>query len=314
MLYDLHVHSDLPVLGSSFRRWVHGLNFDQETGFFIVTFYDIPFPSRKAGYRRLLGSIESFVREHLDDIHIGRGKRVRKFAISIESARLIPGPEAIEKLYQLGVRSIQPLHFFDNQYGHSCGEGLWPVSAQGLTRRGQEFLKEMDRYGMILDFAHMNAPTMADALAAYSGPVMCSHTGLFSLKKNERNLREEIAREIFKRKGVIGVMPWRAVLAKPHWSANQWQDRYAEVLTRLIELGGERGVCIGSDRGAPLWIPRWFYRKNGLQGLREALIRQGYSEKVWTQICFTNAMEFLTKVLGGSGLPILPHNVTSTGL
>ncbi len=310
-LYDIHVHEKIPFSGSLFARWFHGLKLNHDPGFFVVSFYGTPIPTIRSGYRRMVWAIENFVRHHLEEIHTGRGKAPRRFAISLESARLIPGPEDIARLYQLGVRVIQPMHFLDSRYGHSCREGLWPPSKKGLTPKGVELMREMDRNKMILDLAHMNRATMEDSLKEYAGPVICSHTGLFSHRSTERNIHDEIAQEIFHRGGLVGLTPWRALHSKPHLTAKQWLRRYAETLQTLLRLGGEKGLCIGTDRGAPLWIPKWFFRKKGLDEIRQSLLETGVSVSFWNRFLYQNASDFLSKTIGPSGLPIPSGSVKS---
>ncbi len=305
---DIHVHPELPFLGTSFHRIIHEFSWETHLGLSVVAFYEHPFPTRAWAFRRLLRRIDSFVERYGKEIHTGPtdDPQPKKYILSIESLRILPSPRELAILWEKGIRVLQPMHFFDNRYGHSCGEDLVPVSKKGLTEYGVELLQEADRMGFIIDLAHMNGPTMWDTLNEVRRPVICSHTGVQSLVGSQRNIPAKVAKEVLRRGGLIGVMPWRHLHRGPITNLDEWTARYAETIMELSSLGGfNGGICIGSDRGAPIFIHPKFYLFNQVKTLREQLFAKDIDgEARWHEFLFENAHRYFLKHIGPCRLPI----------
>lgn len=216
--------------------------------------------------------------------------------LAVESMRCLRDPGDVRRLRDLGVRSLQPIHFLDTAWGGSSREGLLPSSRTGVTGLGREMLAEMAALGLILDLAHMSVPNAEQCLAAYPGPVMCSHSGLFSIRSTARNITPELAREVFRRGGLVGVTCWRHLLGKAaHPSA--WTRSYCETATALADLHPGARVAIGSDRGAPINAPAWFYASGNLTEMDRILSSMGWTPGRIRGFLSGNALDFLSSAL-----------------
>ena len=277
-MIDIHVHNRLPFLGGAVGAAFH--NFSLKPGkeggnVFGVAFYEPPFPLRKSARRSLFARIGEFREKRggniiynaddLDNFISSRSKAgasAPAFILGVESLRPVAALEDIEKLMGQGVRFLQPAHFLDNRFARSYRMGIFRPSSKGLTALGLELLTEMERLGLIIDITHMNVAGMNDVLKQFTGPITCSHTGLQDVRDTIRNIPGDIAAEIFKRGGLVGVTPWKWLLEKFRPTGLRlWNLAFCKTVIAFLDLGGRKGVAIGSDRGAPLNINREFFQK-----------------------------------------------------
>lgn len=75
----------------------------------------------------------------------------------------------------------------------------------GVTAYGREFLAECEKLGVAIDLSHASFNTMQDVLTYFSGPVFASHSNFYSVTKHRRNLPDDVAGEIRRRGGFIGL-------------------------------------------------------------------------------------------------------------
>jgi microsomal dipeptidase-like Zn-dependent dipeptidase len=313
-MIDIHVHPFIPVLRGLCGTWLHhfDLNAKQEgNNIFCVSFYELCIPSRKWANRRLFDHIESFVKQnqpnivgtvkgltHFTGSFLKGGDGKNSYILGIESLRPITNLDQLEQLKTLGVRYLQPVHFWDNDFAHSYRMGIFKPSEKGLNDFGRELLGEMERLDLIMDITHMNVASMEDVLSRFSGPIMCSHTGLGDVKATTRNISRDVAVELFKRKGLVGVTPWRKLLGKASsFDLHSWAQAFCRTVLSFVKLGGEKGIAVGSDRGAPLYIHPNFFTEGNLKRIRETLLAEGLTDIFFEDLLEGNALDFFKRAL-----------------
>jgi membrane dipeptidase len=158
----------------------------------------------------------------------------------------------------LGVRIVQPTYNTRNLMGDGCME----KADGGLSKKGYDFIGEMNRLNLLLDLSHAGPRTIAEGIAASKAPMAITHTGCRALVDLPRNTRDSELKSLADRGGVVGIyfMPFLRESGQPH----------AEDLIRHIEhavnICGEDHVGLGTDgslSGVPLTDAyRAYFRKS----------------------------------------------------
>lgn len=81
-----------------------------------------------------------------------------KFVYGIEGCDYLNGPDDLEKLYHLGVRSINPVWNEKNKFGSGTRY------SGGLTELGKELIKKAVDLGIMVDVSHANEETFWDII------------------------------------------------------------------------------------------------------------------------------------------------------
>src|SRR5512143_623989 len=109
---------------------------------------------------------------------------------------------ALRAYYALGARYMTLTH----------GKTLdWADSATdtprhgGLTRFGEEVVREMNRLGMLVDLSHVSDDTMEDALRVSEAPVIFSHSSARALCDHVRDVPDDVLKLLPRNGGVVMV-------------------------------------------------------------------------------------------------------------
>ncbi|MBB6415639.1 dipeptidase [Streptomyces massasporeus] len=80
--------------------------------------------------------------------------------------------------------------------------GVSWASEAGLTRFGEEVVREMNRLGVIADLSGASAPTLHRVLSLSRAPVLCSRSAARSLRPHPANLPDDLLAELGAAKGL----------------------------------------------------------------------------------------------------------------
>jgi membrane dipeptidase len=126
------------------------------------------------------------------------GKKPIGYILSLEGADSLVGPEYLERAHRYGLRAVGPAHYGPGRYANGT------EAAGGLSSRGKELLKEMQRLKMILDATHLCDDAFWDAIEIFDGPVWASHNNCRTLVDHNRQFSDEMIRVLIEKGAVIG--------------------------------------------------------------------------------------------------------------
>lgn len=202
--------------------------------------------------------------------------------------------DRLERWYDLGWRSLGIVWNKTNPLGGGTQDA---DPTHGLTPLGAEMLRWLQERRMVVDFAHMNAPTFADALRVVRGPIIVSHGNAAACCSNPRNYTDDQLRQVAKSGGVVGVF-----FAKTYVTGRELPGTIADVVRHIEHLRRVMGidhVALGTDFGGIITG-----HIAGLESLDRmpdfwaALARAGYTEDMCERIAYRNAERVLVEVLG----------------
>jgi membrane dipeptidase len=134
---------------------------------------------------------------------IREAKKNRKLAIILGTQ----GSEVVDKhltririLQKLGVRYIGLAYTGATLLADGCGE----TRDAGLTFLGRDFIEAVNELPVLLDLSHTGHRSRLEAAALAKHPV-CTHSNAYAVNPNDRNTKDETARIIAEKGGVMGV-------------------------------------------------------------------------------------------------------------
>jgi membrane dipeptidase len=119
--------------------------------------------------------------------------------LGMESGHAIDSSLAILRVfYELGIRYMTLTHNCNLPWAtnHLIDRQANVSLYGGLTEFGRKVIKEMNRLGMIVDLSHVSYQTMIDALDETKAPVMFSHSSVFAVCNQSRNVRDDVLEKL----------------------------------------------------------------------------------------------------------------------
>ena len=208
--------------------------------------------------------------------------------LSVEGGTAIGGNICnIEAMADLGVRFFTLVWNGDNELAHGTGG-----EEKGLTPFGKDCLKELLRVGIVPDISHLNDFGIDDVFSQTDAPVIATHSNLRAVCDHPRNLTDAQFKELVRRRGLCGLNFY------PLFVTGEKHDPYAydalrRHLDRMLFLGGERIVALGSDFDGAL-MPPCLSSAERLVTLYEAVVKW-YGESLADRLFYGNAADFMQK-------------------
>jgi membrane dipeptidase len=181
------------------------------------------------------------------------------------------------------------------------GGGAW--SKVGLKEDGKRLIDYMHQHRIPLDFSHASDYLAFDILnyidkTGQNLPILASHSNSRTIANVPRNIPDEIAKEIFKRKGIIGLNFIREFIGLNAMD-------FVKHLEHFLKLGGSEHLALGADffhngdlppnyhkKPEDLFFPS--YDNAGTYSRLIDLWRHHLqiTEEVLSKICYHNAAHF----------------------
>jgi len=109
---------------------------------------------------------------------------------------------ALRQCYEAGARYMTITHTKNTDWADSATD---EPKHGGLTRFGEEVIREMNRLGMLVDLSHVSPETMKKAIAVSAAPVIFSHSSMRALVDHPRNVPDDVLRLLPQNGGIVMV-------------------------------------------------------------------------------------------------------------
>ena len=110
----------------------------------------------------------------------------------------------VKEFYNRGVRYITLCHSSNNEICDSSTNKKGPEH-NGLSKFGQEVVKEMNKTGMLIDVSHISDKSFYDVIKLSKAPVIASHSSVRSIAHHNRNMTDDMIKTLAKNGGVIQI-------------------------------------------------------------------------------------------------------------
>jgi len=222
--------------------------------------------------------------------------RAPRAILLMEGADPLRSAEEVAEWYDAGLR-IVGLAWKRTRLAGGTGD------PGGLTEEGRTLAEALDRHGIIHDASHLAEQSFWELMDRTHGPVMASHSNCRALVPTDRQLSDEMIREIAMRGGVIGINFFDKFLITPDDAGRR--ATLADVVrhvrhmcdligdTAHVGLGTDMDGGFGADR-----IPVEVQTSADLHKAGDALRTAGFSEPDVKGILGENWVRFFATHLG----------------
>ncbi|WP_224491145.1 dipeptidase [Robertkochia flava] len=156
----------------------------------------------------------------------------------------------VKKFYDMGGRYMSLAHQGHSQLSDSnTGEKDSVWLHNGLSDLGREVIREMNKYGMMVDISHPSKPAIKEMIELTKAPVIASHSSARALCDHSRNLDDEQLEWIKENGGVV-----QTVAFSTYVNQDKHEAFNSSVLGLLSEKAAEQGFEL-LDRGAARQLP-----------------------------------------------------------
>ncbi|XP_050735489.1 dipeptidase 1-like [Eriocheir sinensis] len=154
----------------------------------------------------------------------------------------------LRALRDLGVRYLTLTHTCSTPWAE-CARAREtdiedPNSPRGLTHFGRTVVREMNRLGLLVDLSHVSQATMREALEVSRAPVIFSHSSVYAICRNPRNVPDDILQRVAVNGGVVMVSFYT------HFLTCSQQASVKDVvdhINHVRKVAGVEHVGIGAD-------------------------------------------------------------------
>ncbi len=138
----------------------------------------------------------------------------------------------VNEFYSRGVRYITLCHSSNNEI---CDSSTDKKGAEhnGLSKFGEEVVKEMNKCGMMVDVSHISDKSFYDVIKLSKTPVIASHSSVRSIAHHNRNMTDDMIKTLAKNGGVIQICLLDVYIKDPDTTTIRYQKE--KELNRIYE-------------------------------------------------------------------------------
>lgn len=263
-------------------------------------------------YARMLEENKEYIAPVYSYADIEKNQKAGKLSslLTLEDGGVVFNDLAmLRNYYRLGVRMIALTWNYENGIGYpnlamNDFDDYRQVNflqrvdtVNGLTDFGIEYIREMERLGIIIDVSHLNDAGFYDVLDYTSKPFVASHSNARAICPVARNMSDDMILKLAQRRGVMGLNFCGDFLAL-HDEPNG-PSRIDDMVTQIQyirDLAGIDVIGLGTDFdgiNSKLEIKDASY----MPLLEIALKKAGFTEEEIEKIFYKNVLRVYKEVL-----------------
>ena len=232
------------------------------------------------------------------DIEKNRAAGKLSGLLTVEEGGVCKGSlSALRTLYRLGVRMMTLTWNFENEIGYPHAvvhrADYDPAQNYGLKPLGIEFVREMNRLGMIVDVSHLSDGGFWDVAQYCQGPFVASHSNARSVCNHTRNLTDDMIRALADKGGVMGINFCGDFLRERDGGTVEDMIRH---IRHIRNVGGVGVIGLGSDFDGIDNVPEISDASRMLL-LAEGLEKAGFSGGEIDAIMYGNVLRLYRETL-----------------
>jgi membrane dipeptidase len=237
---------------------------------------------------------------------------------------------ALRAFHGLGVRYLTLTHSLNTGWADSATDE--PVHG-GLTDRGRDIVREMNRLGMLVDLSHVAPATMHAALDVSTAPAFFSHSSARARCDHPRNVPDDVLGRVRDTAGIVMVtfVPgflteecrvWMAEAlaaeagmipdaASTDHAQREWLlanprppcgiGDVADHIEHVRDVAGVDCVGLGGDFDGVAALPDGLGDVSGYPALLAELARRGWSDADLSKLTWHNALRVLRTTEAAAG-------------
>ena len=210
----------------------------------------------------------------------------------------------LRMFYALGARYMTLTHNGNLRWADAAAD---KPAVGGLSKFGEEVIREMNRLGMLVDLSHVSADTMEDALRVSEAPVIFSHSSAKAICNVPRNVPDNVLQLTAKNGGVVMVtfVPGFISQAVADFDAKPEAERkgqapptatlsqVADHIDHIRKVAGIDHIGLGGDFDGITQVVTGLEDVSKYPDLTAELLKRGYSDNDIKKILGLNVLRVM---------------------
>jgi len=206
----------------------------------------------------------------------------------------------LRMFYALGARYMTLTHSANLAWADASTD---KATLGGLSKFGEEVIREMNRLGMLVDLSHVSADTMEDALRVSEAPVIFSHSSARAICNVPRNVPDHVLQLTARNGGVVMVtfVPGFISQAVADHDAKKAEGpapkatlaQVADHIDHIRKVAGIDHIGLGGDFDGITQVVVGLEDVSKYPNLTAELIKRGYTDEDIKKILGLNVLRVM---------------------
>jgi membrane dipeptidase len=218
---------------------------------------------------------------------------------------LADSPAVLRLFAALGVRYLTLTHTRTTSWADS---GTDVALHGGLSDRGRDYVRELNRLGMLVDLSHASPATAHDALEVSTAPVIFSHSSCAAVTDHPRNVPDSVLARLAGNGGVLmcTFVPQFVSAAYAQWHRGDQASapppvgvaEVADHIDHARQVAGLAHIGLGGDFDGTEEFPSGIEGVDGYPRLLRELASRGWSAEDLAALAGGNILRVLEETDG----------------